>query len=138
MDSIRFKPCQTNILTVAEIAAELKQNDQTIRNLIDRGDLPAVRVGTRRVRVLRSDLDAFLAEGRRMTTRSDARVAFQDAVGAANKALRGGQEDNAPAVEALRSSSEAAMALADELDPAISPLADVPHEIPAGAESTPT
>ena len=125
-------------LTVAEIAAELKPNDQTIRNLIDRGDLPAVRVGTRRVRVLRSDLDAFLAEGRRMTTRSDARVAFQDAVGAANKALRGGQEDNAPAVEALRSSSEAAMALADELDPAISPLADVPHEIPAGAESTPT
>ena len=125
-------------MTVAEIAAELKQNDQTIRNLIDRGDLPAVRVGTRRVRVLCSDLDAFLAEGRRMTTRSDARVAFQDAVGAANKALRGGQEDNAPAVEALRSSSEAAMALADELDPAISPLADVPHEIPAGAESTPT
>jgi excisionase family DNA binding protein len=101
-------------LTVAEIAAELKPNDQTIRNLIDRGDLPAVRVGTRRVRVLRSDLDAFLAEGRRLTTRSDARVAFHDAMGAANKALRGG--DNAEAVTALRSLSDAAVALADELD----------------------
>ena len=126
------------LLTVAEVARLLKLNQRTIGNMLDRGELGHVRVGTRRVRVLRSDLDAFLAEGRRMTTRSDARVAFQDAVGAANKALRGGQEDNAPAVEALRSSSEAAMALADELDPAISPLADVPHEIPAGAESTPT
>ena len=125
-------------MTVAEIAAELKQNDQTIRNLIDRGDLPAVRVGTRRVRVLCSDLDAFLAEGRRMTTRSDARVAFQDAVGAANKALRGGHEDNAPAVEALRSLTEAALALADELDPAISPLADAAQEIPAEEGSNAT
>lgn len=101
-------------LTVMEIAAELKLNDQTIRNLIDRGDLPAVRVGTRRVRVLRPDPDAFLAEGRRMTMRSDARVALQDAMGAANKALRGG--DSAEAAEALRSLSDAALALADELD----------------------
>ena len=31
--------------------------------MIDRGELPAVRVGSRRVRVRRSDLDAFLEAG---------------------------------------------------------------------------
>ncbi len=44
-------------LTVAEVAELLKLNRQTVRNMVDRGDLPAVRVGTRRVRILRSDLD---------------------------------------------------------------------------------
>ena len=48
----------------------------------------AVRVGSRRVRVLRSDLEAFLSEGSRLTTRSEGRVAFDDAVGAAAKAVR--------------------------------------------------
>jgi excisionase family DNA binding protein len=48
-------------LTVAEIADTLKINQQTVRNWIDQGSLPAVRVGNRRVRVTRSDLDAFLA-----------------------------------------------------------------------------
>lgn len=50
-------------LTVAEIAGELKLNQQTVRNMIDRGQVRAVRVGARRVRVLRSDLDRFLAGG---------------------------------------------------------------------------
>ena len=48
-------------LTVAEVAATLKLNQQTIRNWIDAGSLPALRVG-RRVRVLRRDLDQLLAE----------------------------------------------------------------------------
>jgi excisionase family DNA binding protein len=47
------------LLTVAEIAAELKMNQQTIRNWIDSGFLPAIRIG-RRVRVKRSDFDALL------------------------------------------------------------------------------
>ena len=47
------------LLTVAEIAAELKMNQQTIRNWIDSGYLPAIRIG-RRVRVKRSDFDALL------------------------------------------------------------------------------
>ena len=38
-----------------EVAALLKLNPQTIRNTIDRGDLPAVRFGARRVRVRRVD-----------------------------------------------------------------------------------
>lgn len=41
-------------------------NQQTIRNIIDRGELPAVRVGQRRVRVRQSDLDAYLAAGATM------------------------------------------------------------------------
>ncbi len=41
----------------------LKLNQQTVRNMIDRGELGAVRVGKRRVRVRRSQLDAFLAAG---------------------------------------------------------------------------
>src|ERR1700760_669586 len=76
------------LLTVAEIAKTLKLNQQTVRNIIDRGELPALRVGERRVRVLRSDLDAFLAERRRITQRSPRRVAYDDAVSAATKALR--------------------------------------------------
>jgi excisionase family DNA binding protein len=46
---------------VAEIAELLKLNQQTVRNMIDRGELTAVRVGPRRVRVRQSDLDLFLA-----------------------------------------------------------------------------
>ena len=51
---------QETFWTVAEIAEQLKLNSQTIRNWIDQGSLPAVRVGPRRVRVRQSDLDAFL------------------------------------------------------------------------------
>ena len=49
-------------LTVAEIAELLKVNQQTVRNWIDRGSLPAVRVG-RRVRVRQSALDRILGAG---------------------------------------------------------------------------
>ena len=41
----------------------LKLNQQTVRNMIDRGEMGAVRVGQRRVRVRQSQLDAFLAAG---------------------------------------------------------------------------
>jgi excisionase family DNA binding protein len=50
-------------LTVAEVAALLRLNPQTIRNWIESRTLPAVRVG-RRVRVLRRDLDALVEQGR--------------------------------------------------------------------------
>ncbi len=49
------------LLTVNEIAELLKLNPQTVRNWIDQGRLPALRVGECRVRVRRSDLDTFLA-----------------------------------------------------------------------------
>lgn len=49
-------------LTVAEVAEMLKLNQQTIRNWIDHGSLPAHRVG-RRVRIRRSDLERVLDQG---------------------------------------------------------------------------
>ena len=101
-------------LTVDDVAQLLKLNPQTVRNMIDRGELPAIPVGARRVRIERSDLDAFLAEGRRLTQRTDNRVVFDDAMGAANRAIRG--RDRSKAVEALHSLSKPALALADELD----------------------
>lgn len=53
-------PPASELLTVREVAAEIKVVDQTVRNWIDRGELTGVRVGSRRVRVRRSDLDRFL------------------------------------------------------------------------------
>jgi excisionase family DNA binding protein len=49
-------------LTVAEVAELLRLNQQTVRNWIDQGSLPAYRVG-RRVRIKQSDLDRLLSEG---------------------------------------------------------------------------
>ncbi|OAI39389.1 hypothetical protein AYO39_02940 [Actinobacteria bacterium SCGC AG-212-D09] len=50
-------------LTVAEVAQLLKLNQQTVRNWIDRGYLPAFHVG-RRVRIRRSDLEQLLEKSR--------------------------------------------------------------------------
>jgi len=52
---------EDTFLTVAEVAAMLKLNQQTIRNWIDQGSLPALRVG-RRVRIRRSDFERVLEE----------------------------------------------------------------------------
>jgi excisionase family DNA binding protein len=50
---------EESFLTVAEVAELLKLNQQTVRNWIEQGSLPALRVG-RRVRIRRSDLDRLL------------------------------------------------------------------------------
>lgn len=55
---------EETFLTVADVADWLKLNQQTVRNWIDQGRLPAVRVG-RRVRIKRSDLDQILDAGYR-------------------------------------------------------------------------
>jgi excisionase family DNA binding protein len=49
-------------LTVAEVAETLKLNQQTVRNWIDQGRLPALRLG-RRVRIRREDFRALTEEG---------------------------------------------------------------------------
>lgn len=49
-------------MTVAEVAAILKLNQQTVRNWIDAGTLPAVRIG-RRVRIKRADFDQLVERG---------------------------------------------------------------------------
>jgi excisionase family DNA binding protein len=48
-------------LTVAQVAETLKLNQQTVRNWIDQGSLPALRVG-RRVRIKRSDFERVLEQ----------------------------------------------------------------------------
>lgn len=102
-------------LTVGEVADLLKLNAQTIRNMIDRGELTAVRVGSRRVRIQRADLEAFLSEGRRLTRRSASRVAFDDAMAETTKALRS-KGDEERAVDALRVLSDRALALVRDLE----------------------
>jgi excisionase family DNA binding protein len=67
------------LVTVAEIAAVLRLNQQTIRNWIDQGQLPAVRIG-RRVRIKRSDFEQLLttaAGPARSTPRTDVYTAAQ-------------------------------------------------------------
>ena len=49
-------------LTVAEVAELLRLNQQTVRNWIDAGSLPAVRIG-RRVRIKREDFDRIVESG---------------------------------------------------------------------------
>jgi excisionase family DNA binding protein len=58
------EPHEESFLTVAEVAELLKLNQQTVRNWIDAGSLPAIRVG-RRVRIKRADLDRILENGYR-------------------------------------------------------------------------
>jgi len=62
MPSIKRNNLDDSFLTVAEVADILKLNQQTVRNWIEQGSLPALRVG-RRVRIKRSDLERVLAEG---------------------------------------------------------------------------
>ena len=48
-----------DVVTVAEITQILKLNQQTVRNWIDQGVLPVIRVG-RRVRVRWGDVEAMM------------------------------------------------------------------------------
>jgi excisionase family DNA binding protein len=73
------------LLTVAEVASILKLNQQTIRNWIDAGTLPAVRIG-RSVRIKRSDFDRFLEHGYRAGTKT--REETRDAPDAESGELR--------------------------------------------------
>jgi excisionase family DNA binding protein len=60
--SVDRSDLEDSFLTVAEVAETLKLNQQTVRNWIDQGSLPAIRVG-RRVRIKRSDFERVLAVG---------------------------------------------------------------------------
>jgi len=53
---------EETFMTVAEVAETLKLNQQTVRNWIDQGSLPALRVG-RRVRIRRSDFERLIEAG---------------------------------------------------------------------------
>jgi excisionase family DNA binding protein len=70
--SLDYTTSPESFLTVAEVAEMLKLNPQTVRNWIDQGSLPAVRVG-RRVRILRSDFERLVEEGYRSAATPAAR-----------------------------------------------------------------
>ena len=61
--------------TVAELADRLRLNQQTLRNWIEQGSLPAVRIG-RRVRVLNSDFERLVAGGAKRGGSSPQATAF--------------------------------------------------------------
>jgi excisionase family DNA binding protein len=99
-------------LTVDEVAAMLRLNPQTVRNTIDRGELAAVRVGPRRVRVRKSALDRFIAESSAMMgpTVEEARAEFD----AALASLQAAPDDGAM-VAALKRLAKASTKLAAAL-----------------------
>ena len=53
-------PSSSRLLTVSEAADELNVTERFIRKLIANGELDALKVGSRIVRVRRSDLQALL------------------------------------------------------------------------------
>ena len=65
-------PRSDDIVTVAEIAEVLKLNQQTVRNWIVEGSLPAIRVG-RRVRVRWADVEAMMKPAGPAVARGDGR-----------------------------------------------------------------
>lgn len=76
----RPSPTADSLLTVDDIARNLKLNPQTVRNWIDQGYLGAIRIG-RNVRVTRAEFDRLIEEsytGPKPPARSDAAQAFWD------------------------------------------------------------
>ena len=55
-------------LTVPEAAGELRIPRTRCYELIQRGELPAVRIGERSIRVNRVELERFLMENRRVAS----------------------------------------------------------------------
>ena len=55
-------------LTVPEAAEELRIPRTRCYELIQRGELPAVRIGERSIRVNRAELERFLLENRRVAS----------------------------------------------------------------------
>jgi excisionase family DNA binding protein len=53
-------------LTVPEVAQELRIPRSRAYDLVARGDLPAVRIGERTIRVNRRELEKLLLESRRV------------------------------------------------------------------------
>lgn len=55
---------QEEVYTLEQVASILKIAESTARAIIENGDLPAFRVGLRRlIRVKRSDLDRYMSRG---------------------------------------------------------------------------
>ena len=94
MALVRLAPMDDNdYLSPDDVAELVKVHPATVRQWVPTGQLPAGRAGPRRVRIRRSDLDAFIAsgapsraqEGKPLPTMDNAAIA--DALGAVAQAL---------------------------------------------------
>ena len=68
MDTKTPEAGERSWLTVSEAAVELRIPRTRCYELIQRGELPAVRIGERSIRVHRQELERFLLESRRVVT----------------------------------------------------------------------
>ena len=59
---ITSQPNPNELLPIAESAAIAKVHVNTIRNLIAKGELPALRIGSRIIRIRRSDLETLFTQ----------------------------------------------------------------------------
>ena len=66
MDTKTPKVDEKSWLTVPEAAEELRIPRSRCYELIQRGELPAVRIGERSIRVNRAELERFLLDSRRI------------------------------------------------------------------------
>ena len=66
MDTKNAYTSQKGWLTVPDLAEELRIPRTRAYELIQRGELPAVRIGERSIRVNRQELERFLLETRRV------------------------------------------------------------------------
>jgi excisionase family DNA binding protein len=109
-----------DMLTVAEVAALLKLNPQTIRNWINQGTLPASHVG-RSVRIRRRDLDSLIESGMISSRTAQGSTAAPDqwdqlASTLENASRLARRRDEAGLKQALLAVAGAARALSDQLD----------------------
>jgi excisionase family DNA binding protein len=121
----RSPPSHDEFLTVDDVASLLKVDQQTVRNWIDRGELPGVRVGSRHVRVRQSDLEAFIDAGSTVAPITEPSTAPLDEGSMTAWATRGARMAEATAtlqdgdrvqlVAVLESLSQAARELAERL-----------------------
>ena len=68
MDTKTPEAGERSWLTVPEAAVELRIPRTRCYELIQRGELPAVRIGERSIRVNRAELEQFLLKSRRVAS----------------------------------------------------------------------
>lgn len=56
----RPSEAESELLSVPEVSGKAKAHENTVRGWIRSGQLPAVKIGPRMIRVRRSDLEEFL------------------------------------------------------------------------------
>ena len=100
-----------------EVAELLNLNQQTIRNMIDRGELGPVRVAQRRVGVRQSPLDAFLTAGESSlrSAETDPWQAVGEAARAVTAAVR--NQDHEALERAITGQTDAAQEIPSEARP---------------------